>query len=250
MTDQTHTSPCALHTSANIQSAQAAKWPICGMIKGPMDTRLYRVAFAFVPELWRFLFRMEIKGAENIPPIGPVILACNHRSNLDPFFLGSACPRMVHFMAKAELWKIKAVGRLVEWMGGFPVRRGEADRQAVRRAFAILDAGGVLGVFPEGRRHRDLEQGPLGEIQPGISLFSLYDEVVTIPVVMEGTEKVVSGRRLGFPKVRVAFGSPLQLPGKELPRSERAAETLRRLREAMLALFSSEAITHEQGWQQ
>lgn len=221
------------------QSTEPAKWRLCGMIKGPMDTLLYRVAYAFVPELWRFVFRMKIEGVENVPLTGPVVLACNHRSNLDPFFLGSACPRMVHFMAKAELWKVKALGKLVEWMGGFPVRRGEADRQAVRRAFAILDAGGVLGVFPEGRRHRDLARGPLGDIQPGISLFSLYDDVVTIPVVMEGTEKVAVGRRLAFPQVRVAFGPPLELPDKSLPRSERASETVRRLREAMLALVSS-----------
>lgn len=214
--------------------AEVERYPLCRMVKGPMDTYLYRVAYSFVPWVWRHIYRMEIEGVENVPLAGPVILACNHRSNLDPFFLGSACPRMVHFMAKVELWKSRALGWVIEKMGAFPVKRGEADREAVRRALEVLDAGAVLGVFPEGKRRR--EPG-LGEIQPGVSFFSLKEGVVTVPVVMEGTERVVTNRFLHFPRVRVAFGPPIEIPGKNLPRSERSALFVQRLTEAMKALL-------------
>jgi len=211
------------------------RWPLCGMVRSRLDTRLYRVAYSFIPWLWRHLFRMHIEGAENVPLTGPVVLACNHRSNLDPFFLGSACPRMVHFMAKAELWKSRALGWLVERMGAFPVKRGEADREAVRRALEVLEAGAVLGVFPEGKRHR--EPG-LGEIQPGVSLFSLREGVLTVPVVMTGTERAVRNHCLRFPRVRVAFGPPIEIPSKDLPRAERGALVVQRLTDAMKALLT------------
>lgn len=213
------------------------RYPISGMVKGPLDSRLYRVAYSFIPWLWHHMFRMSIEGTENIPLAGAVVLASNHKSNLDPFFLGCACPRMVHFMAKTELWKSRALGWLVEKMGAFPVKRGEADREAVRRALEVLDAGAVLGVFPEGRRHR--EPG-LGEIQPGVSLFSLREGVVTVPVVMEGTERVVRNHFLHFTRVRVAFGPPIEIPGRELPRSERGALVVERLTEAMEALLTGQ----------
>ncbi len=109
---------------------------------------------SFIPPLWRFVFRMSIEGPENIPLTGPVLLASNHRSNLDPFFLGVSFPRQVHFMAKAELWKFKPLGRVIDVLGTFPVNRGEADRAAVKRALEMLGAGAVVGMFPEGRRQR------------------------------------------------------------------------------------------------
>lgn len=212
------------------------KWPLCRMVRSPLDTRLYRFAFSFIPPVVRLLWRMEVTGVENIPRVGAVVLASNHRSNLDPFFLGSSFPRQIHFMAKAELWAFRPLGWVIEKLGTFSVNRGEADRRAVRHALAVLDAGAVLGLFPEGHRQRETD---LGEIRAGVTMFSLREGVTTIPVIMRGTDRVVRGRLLRFPRVRVAFGPPLEVPSTDLPRAERAALASERLVAAFRDLLSA-----------
>ncbi|MFH0915764.1 MAG: (d)CMP kinase [bacterium] len=213
----------------------ARKWRLSRMVRSPLDTPLYRLAFSFIPPLWKLVFRMKISGREHFPESGAVVLASNHRSNLDPFFIGVSAPRQIHFMAKAELWKVRPLGRVIDKLGAFPINRGEADRQAVKRALEVLGAGAVLGIFPEGHRQR---QGQLGDIHPGVTLFSLRDGVVTIPVVMEGTERVVRGHLLRFPRVRVTFGPPLQMPEHDVPRSQRALVASERLTGAFRSLVS------------
>ncbi len=227
----------AICAEARRRMPEPKRWLLCRMVKSPLDTLLYRVAYSFIPPLWRILFRMRIEGAENIPAEGPVVIASNHRSNLDPFFLGVSSPRQIHFMAKAELWKVAALGRVVSALGAFPVSRGAADREAVRNALTILDRGALLGLFPEGHRHRD---GRLGPVSPGVTLFSLRDGVVTIPVVMQGTERVIRGHVPSFPRVRVTFGPPLEIPAPDLPRARRAEITGTRLTEALHRLAERE----------
>lgn len=212
---------------------KAGRWPLSRLVRSPLDTLLYRFAYSFIPTLLRLLFRIKIEGAENIPSAGPVVIASNHRSNLDPFFLGVSSPRQIHFMAKAELWKVSALGRLISAAGSFPVSRGAADRQAVRNALSILGQGAVLGLFPEGHRHRD---GNLGTINPGVTLFSLREGVVTIPVIMEGTERVIRHGLPRLPRVRVTFGAPLEIPGSAMHHAERADVTGSRLAEALAVL--------------
>jgi cytidylate kinase len=219
----------------------AEKWPVSRMIRGPLDDRLYRFAFPIIPPVWKTLFRIEVKGAEHIPATGAVLLVTNHRSNLDPVFVGSCFPREIHFMAKAELWKFKPFGRLIDVLGAFPVNRGEADRNAVKRALEILAAGGVVGMFPEGHRQRG---GRLGEIQAGVSLFALRGGVVTIPMIMDGTERIVRNKRFRLPKVRVTFGPPLELPGEDVPRSQRGQVVAERLVQAFNDLLASTAVQH------
>jgi 1-acyl-sn-glycerol-3-phosphate acyltransferase len=214
-------------------SVQPERWPICGMVKGPLDTMLWRIAYSFLPTIWRLIFRMRVSGVENIPLTGPVVLASNHRSNLDPFFLGVSSPRQIHFMAKAELWKVKFLGKIITALGAFPVSRGSADRQAVRTALTLLERGALLGLFPEGHRHRD---GTLGPINPGVTLFSLREGVVTVPVVMTGTERVFRRGLLRFPKVTVTFGRPLDIPPADMSRAQRAETTGARLSEALTNL--------------
>jgi 1-acyl-sn-glycerol-3-phosphate acyltransferase len=189
------------------------------VLTGPLDTRLYRFAYRFVPRLFRLLYRMDIRGAENIPESGAVVLASNHVSNIDPLFIGVASPRQVHFMAKSELWKFKPLGWIIERLGSFPVKRGQADREAVRKALSIVDRGAVLGIFPEGRRQ---PPGRLGAPQPGFALFSLRPSVVTVPVALSGTDRVMPGRLPRFPRVAVNFGPPLSVTGAE-GRSKTAA---------------------------
>jgi cytidylate kinase len=213
------------------------KWRISRLVRSPHDTFLWRFAYSFLPPLWRLLFRMKIKGREHFPLAGAVLLASNHRSNLDPFFLGVASPRQIHFMAKAELWKVGLLGRVIEALGAFPVNRGEADRAAVRRALELLDSGAVVGLFPEGHRQRD---GGLGVINPGVSLFALREGVTTVPVVIQGSERILRGKRLRLPRVSVTFGSPLRLPAADLPRAERSQVVAAELRAAYLHLLQGE----------
>jgi len=211
-----------------------SRWRLSRLVRSPQDTFLWRFAYGFLPPLWRAAFRMRIEGRHYFPLQGAVLLASNHRSNLDPFFLGVASPRQIHFMAKAELWRVRLLGRVIEAFGAFPVNRGEADRTAVRRALELLDGGAVVGLFPEGHRHRD---GTLGPINPGVSLFALREGVTTLPVVIEGSEKVIQGKRLRFPRVWVTFGPPLALPPTDLPKAERARAIAEELRAAFLSLL-------------
>jgi cytidylate kinase len=229
--------PAPLESAAPVKPA-AKKWPLSRMIRGPLDLWLYRFLFPLLPPVWKALFRMRIRGAEHIPATGAVLLVTNHRSNLDPIFVGVSFPRQIHFMAKAELWKFKPVGRLIDILGAFPVNRGEADRSAVKKALEILGAGGVVGMFPEGHRQRS---GRLGEIQPGVSLLALREGVVTIPMLMDGTERVVRNKLFRLPKVRVTFGPPLELPGADVPRSQRGQVVTERLVQAFTHLAASMA---------
>jgi CMP/dCMP kinase len=232
---------CALVTArrggaASARASTARKWRLSRMVRGPLDTALYRFAYSFIPPLWRLIFRMKIQGRENIPLTGPVLVASNHRSNLDPFFVGSAFPRQIHFMAKAELWKFEPLGWVVDLLGSFPVHRGEADRTAVRRALELLGEGAVVGMFPEGRRQREV---PVGEIHPGVALLSLREGVVTIPLVLSGTDRAVRGGLPRFPRVTAVFGPPLELPGGDVPRSQRAQVVSERLTAAYRDLLLS-----------
>ena len=144
-------------------------------------------------------------------------------------------PRQIHFMAKAELWKVRVLGGVIGALGAFPVNRGEADRQAVRRALEVLDAGAVLGLFPEGHRQRD---GGYGAINPGVALFSLREGVATIPVVLEGTDRAVRRGIPRLPRVRVTYGPPLQMPAPTLSRAERSKTMSSRLEKAFRHLGS------------
>jgi 1-acyl-sn-glycerol-3-phosphate acyltransferase len=168
-----------------------------------------------------------------------VVVASNHRSNLDPFFLGSSFPRQIHFMAKAELWSFKPLGWVIDKLGTFPVNRGEADRKAVRNALDVLAAGAALGLFPEGHRQRETD---LGEIRAGVTMFSLREGVTTIPAVMRGTDRVARNRLPHFPRVRVVFGPPVAVPSAGLPRSERTALAAERLIAAFQDLLSATSI--------
>lgn len=204
------------------------------MIASPLDSRLYRTLQAFVPGPVIRLLPMEIVGEHHLPRHGPVVLASNHLSNLDPFILGVASPRQIHFMAKAEIWKVPLVGRLVETLGSFPVHRGEADREAVRRGLDVLQAGAVLGIFPEGHRQ---PEGHLGQAQPGVALFSLRPGVKTVPVAVVGTSRIMQGWRPTRAKVTVTFGPPLDLAGVAGSKGDQHREVTGRLMGALAGLL-------------
>lgn len=146
-------------------------------------------------------YRVETIGLEHIPKEGPVLLCSNHIHNFDPPFLGSYVPRKVHYMAKAELFKVPLLGRLIAAVGAFPVKRGSGDKQALKLGLKILKEGEALGLFPEGTRSKD---GNLGKGLAGAGFFALRTDAVVIPCAIIGSYKP-------FSKLRVIYGEPLEM---------------------------------------
>ncbi|WP_216829269.1 lysophospholipid acyltransferase family protein [Alkalihalobacterium elongatum] len=146
-------------------------------------------------------YRVETIGLENIPKEGPVLLCSNHIHNFDPPFLGAYVHRKVHFMAKAELFKVPILGHLVSGVGAFPVKRGAGDKQALKLGLKILKDGEALGLFPEGTRSKD---GQLGKGLAGAGFFALRTDAVVIPCAIIGSYKP-------FSKLTVIYGEPLEM---------------------------------------
>jgi 1-acyl-sn-glycerol-3-phosphate acyltransferase len=165
--------------------------------------------------------RWEVTGREHVPAEGAVIVVANHISYLDPPAVGAAIRRPVHFMAKEELFRFPLLGRLMPHMLAFPVRRGTADRQALRTAQSLLAAGEVVAVFPEGRRQRGERLGPP---ELGAALLALRTGAWVVPAAVTGTERALP---YGSPvprcaKVRLRFGPALRFGEGKAGRTDRA----------------------------
>lgn len=174
---------------------------------------LYRIAYVICWVIFKVLFRITWQGQANIPHQGPVILASNHASYVDPVVLGLACPRVIRFMAKEELWEMWGMKWLVTWLYAFPVHRDRLDRRAIRTAYNLLKEGQVVGIFPEGRRSLD---GRLGPAHPGVAFLALRSRAPIVPVGIVGTEKI-RPEGVGwphFPKIKVIIGQPLYPTGE------------------------------------
>jgi 1-acyl-sn-glycerol-3-phosphate acyltransferase len=196
--------------------------------------RGFLIAGTVVKPLMRVWFRIRVEGGDNVPDQGPVILASNHRSNMDPVLLASALKRPVAFMAKAELF-VGPLGWIMRWIGQFPVRRGGIDREALRRTDAVLARGSMLGLFPEGTRG----DGTFAAVHPGLAYIVVRQRCPVLPVVIFGTERV--RRRFGWlpfvSPVRIVIGPAIDLPQSTSDRAGRraASEVLRQRLQAFLA---------------
>ena len=171
---------------------------------------LYRLSRVFLRVLFRLYNRWEVTGRERVPPSGGVLLVANHTSYADPPIVGAACLRPVNFMAKAELFRIPVLAGFIRRTHAFPVRRGSADRAALRRAVRLLRAGKVLLVFPEGKRSSD---GRLAELETGAAFIALSGQAQVVPMAIVGADGVLPrGKPILLPaKLRVRFGPPLDL---------------------------------------
>jgi 1-acyl-sn-glycerol-3-phosphate acyltransferase len=151
------------------------------------------------------LFRVRGTRPENVPAAGGVILAPNHFSFLDHFFLGVSLRRKVQFMAKSQLFK-PPMSWIYSHGGVFPVRRGYADDDAFVTAVSVLDRGGVVAMYAEGGRSRtgELSDRP----RRGIGRLALLSGAPIVPVAIHGSSHVRNWKRLQFPKVRVYYGDP------------------------------------------
>jgi 1-acyl-sn-glycerol-3-phosphate acyltransferase len=181
-------------------------------------------------------YRLSCDGAENLPVSGGALIAANHKSELDPFFVGHAFPRPVRYFAKSELFGNGALRWAVTELGAIPVRRGASDRSALEAALAALAAGDALIIYPEGTRMRD---DAVHEFQPGVGMLALRSGVPVIPVGLKGSGEVVRNGRPGLPVVRVKAGPAVDLSGLEGRRSEMYVQAAVRIREAVEALYES-----------
>jgi 1-acyl-sn-glycerol-3-phosphate acyltransferase len=153
--------------------------------------------------------RMQRIGREHLPKQGPLLLASNHRSFLDPFVIGMLLRRPVYYMAKRELFEKSWQAWILNALGAFPVDRGHGDGAAMDTARAILQRGDCVVVFPEGTRVR---RGPLGSPRRGIGRLALETGVPVAPVAVFGSEHVRRGWRIRPRKVRVRVGRPMSFP--------------------------------------
>jgi 1-acyl-sn-glycerol-3-phosphate acyltransferase len=181
----------------------------------------YPLVRAIVTPICLLLYRTRAIGVKNVPKTGPVLLAPNHFSQMDHFFVGLYLRRQVRFMAKSQLFGPPVLTYVYTHGGVFPVRRGHKDEEAFKTAFTILEQGGMLLVYAEGGRSRT---GELGEVKPGIGRIALETGVPVVPVAVHGSESVRRWKRFRFPKVTVQFGEPVSFPVEKEATRERQLE--------------------------
>jgi 1-acyl-sn-glycerol-3-phosphate acyltransferase len=129
------------------------------------------------------LFRVRSYGRDNIPKTGPFVLICNHQSYLDPMLCGIPLKRRVNFLARETLFHHWLFGRMIASVGTIPVKLGEADISAIRKAIDILRQGRGICLFPEGTRSRD---GKITPFKPGFGLLCRRGGAAVVPVVVDG----------------------------------------------------------------
>lgn len=180
-----------------------------------MPMILWRLIRGVVRLVAAIFLDVHLVGRQNVPEKGPLIIASNHLSWADVPLIPAYLKTRVVDMAKEETFQGK-MGWLVRFMGAFPVKRGEADRQSLRTAEEQLKAGRVLGIFPEGTRSRIHR---LGQAHAGLGMIALRTSAPVVPVAIYGSEKALKKFR---PRVTITFGEPMLLTpkGKKITRED------------------------------
>jgi 1-acyl-sn-glycerol-3-phosphate acyltransferase len=185
-----------------------------------MPTRFYRFAVRVSRPVVVNVYRLQVRGVENVPAQGGFVVAANHTSNLDPWPLGIALwPRPLHFMAKYEIWRPP-----VKWVlaagGSFPVRRGEGDVEAIETAIRLCREGRVMAMFPEGtRRSKGLRKKHEPRPHSGAARIALAAGVPLVPAAIRGMDRLSR-----FGPLRVIFGPAIPLEDLKGLDSRAAAE--------------------------
>lgn len=205
---------------------------------GPSSRVVYAFARTIVVGATRLLTRTRVIGAGNIPRNGAFVLAPIHRSNFDTPLAAAVTRRRLRFMGKDSLWKYRPIGWVLSAIGGFPVTRGSADREALSRCIAVLRGGEPLVLFPEGER----KFGPV--VQPlfdGAAYVAVKAGVPVVPVGIGGSEKVMrKGSKMIRPhKCVVIVGTPIPTREEGDGRAPRSAvrEVTDRLYTELQVLF-------------
>ncbi|MEY2569362.1 MAG: 1-acyl-sn-glycerol-3-phosphate acyltransferase [Actinomycetota bacterium] len=200
---------------------------------------LYRVVRAIIAGFCRVFWRLSIEGREHIPAEGPFVLAPVHRSNVDFAIASTVTKRRMRFMGKDSLFKLKPFAAFISALGAYPVHRGAADREALRRTMAMIEGGEPVVIFPEGTRQSGPEVQPLFE---GAAYVATRTGVPIVPVGIGGSEKAMpKGSKLLHPtRVTVVVGPALHpTPAEDGKRTSRRAihELTEQLHAAIQTLF-------------
>jgi glycerol-3-phosphate dehydrogenase (NAD(P)+) len=186
----------------------------------------YLIVRAVFQPFFHIYFRMRRIGREYLPSSGPVIVAANHRSFLDPFVIGTMARRPMYYMAKKELFSKRWQAWILNALGAFPVDRGSSDEDSMATAKGILDRGGIVLIFPEGTRIRP---GALGTPHRGVGRLALETGAPVVPVAVLGTEAIRRGWRIRPHKVTIRAGRPLRFPVVPEPSRELAGAVTARI---------------------
>ena len=186
------------------------------------DKIAYHTVRTIVTVFCRVWCRMTIDGRENFPKDGPFILAPTHRSIIDTPVSSGVYRKRMRFMGADKWWSNKHFGKLLTALGGFPVSRGTADREALKRCIAVIEGGEPLVLFPEGER----KSGPI--VQPlfdGAAYVAMKTGVPIVPVGIGGSERVMpKGAKFIHPrKLYVMVGKPLTAQIADTAKEQRAA---------------------------
>ncbi len=169
---------------------------------------VYRVSAFFARQLARLYFRLDTRGSNHVPPLGPVILASNHVSFLDPPLIGAFLPRKIHFLARKTLFDSPLLGWLIRQLQAVPVDRDGGGGAGLKAILDRLGGGAGILLFPEGTRSAD---GEVKAARAGIGMTVIKSSAPVIPVRIFGAFEAW-GRHQKFPRphrIRIVFGPPL-----------------------------------------
>jgi 1-acyl-sn-glycerol-3-phosphate acyltransferase len=192
-----------------------------------------KISVKLLRMVWDFFFfdiiRLHVEGRENYPKTGAAILTPNHKSDWDPPLVGAAInTRLCRFMAKEELFKPPVFGYIISQLGAFPVRRGQVDQSAFKKAVRVLRDGHLLIIFPEGRR---VSRPGLGKFHDGPATLAMLLGVPLVPICIVGSADMPKRNS----KTAVLIGKPIAVE-KQKPSKEKIQELNEELREAITKL--------------
>ena len=181
---------------------------------------LYSFARAILLPFFKIFFRLKVFGKENFPVEGPLIVASNHASFLDPVIVGIITPRKMNFLARDTLFRSKIFAKILYLLNVLPLRREKRDINAFRLSLRLLSQGKPLLIFPEGTRSED---GNLQKPRYGIGLLEALSGAAIVPCYVKGSMDALP-RHSAFPKfkpISVHFGAPLKFGGQHIPKDKK-----------------------------
>ncbi|QQS46462.1 MAG: 1-acyl-sn-glycerol-3-phosphate acyltransferase [Acidobacteriota bacterium] len=181
---------------------------------------LFQLTRLLVISICRVYFRIEYRGLENVPSDGPMILAPNHVSYLDPLWVSAPITRQMRYMTWERITRLPLIGPLIRYYGAFPVKLNQGDRYALRISLEHLRSGGSLVIFPEGARTKT---GRLQQFKPGVVRLAVETRVPVVPVTIIGGYDAFSPHH-SFPrpfKLRVVYHPPVEISSSDIPSREK-----------------------------
>ena len=167
--------------------------------------RLYGFFYATIAWFFRLFYRIRVTGAENEPQDGAFFVCANHISNADTIVLAVSLKHKLHFMAKAELFRIPVLKHFFRAMGAFPINRGTADVASLKTAITLIEQGEVVAVYPQGKRYMRVDPRTTSP-KSGIGMMEYRTGAPVLPVYID-TPKY---RLVPFRRTRVFIGEPIR----------------------------------------